>query len=38
MQGDLADPAGERAKRELDWRPSRRSIVEELRSYASTIV
>ncbi|QCP52968.1 SDR family NAD(P)-dependent oxidoreductase [Trinickia violacea] len=27
--------SGEKAKRELDWRPSRRSIVEELRSYAS---
>lgn len=26
---------GDKAKRELDWRPSRRSIVEELRSYAS---
>jgi nucleoside-diphosphate-sugar epimerase len=27
--------SGEKAKRELGWRPSRRSIIDELRSYAS---
>jgi hypothetical protein len=26
--------SGERAKRELGWRPSRHSILDELRSYA----
>ena len=29
--------SGELAKSELGWRPSRRSIVDELRSYAQTV-
>ncbi|GJE82207.1 hypothetical protein HNR51_002900 [Methylorubrum thiocyanatum] len=27
--------SGEKAERELGWRPSRRSIIDELRSYRS---